>query len=805
MRPSSRWFSILSTLSAAVIAIVLPALSASLQSAPTIARHVAVTPLALPATLPAASGYTTQDYLAREGTQGVGFDQPLCTAFPPGEKDRLFVVSKTGIIEVLSNLSSSNGLPQRRTFMDIRPYLLAKNLELGQEKEWGILGMAFHPRFKENGHFYITYNFTAAENGRHLAFDRLSRFTVSKDDPNKADLTTELPLITQDDATPNHNGGCLAFNDADGYLYYSMGDDGYPQDEQDNSRWVDRNFFAALYRIDVDCRPGNLEPNAHSQASARFPSAVDKNAEGKANYRIPADNPLVGITTYLGKPVNPEKVRTEIYAHGLRNAWRFSFDTVSGRLFLADVGEDSFEEVNIITKGGHYGWPYFEAAEQGPRAPDYPRDSAKFTEPVFAYPHGMGNICITGGFVYHGSGIPELNGAYIFADYVSGRIGAIREKDGKWGPPAVLAENIRGIVNIAPDPVQGDILLTVIGPGAGMHNPPAPNTNGRVLRLVRSGTTGKPPPALLSQVGAFKNLKTLEPADGVVAYEPNVTFWSDYAVKQRWFQIANDKDTIKFHPTDNWGYPTGMVWVKHFEMEMTRGDASTRRRLETRFLMKTADGVYGITYKWRPDNSDADLVPETGMDELLTVNINGTTRNQTWRYPGHSECLQCHTNVGGGALAFNTWQLNGNGQRSSNQIGQLARAGYFSADSSIPDARTLGAYAKADDPAASLEWRARSYLGVNCVNCHQPGGPAQGNWDARPSAPLAAAGIINGTLHNYRGDAQNRVIVPGDTARSMIMKRLEAKDAPRMPPIGSHELDLNAQNLLREWITSLKR
>ena len=135
----------------------------------------------------------------------------------------------------------------------------------------------------------------------------------------------------------------------------------------------------------------------------------------------------------------------------------------------------------------------------------------------------------------------------------------------------------------------------------------------------------------------------------------------------------------------------------------------------------------------------------------------------------------------------------------------LAHAGYFSADSKIPDSKSLGAYAKADDTSASLEWRVRSYLGANCVQCHQPGGAAQGLWDARVYVPLNAAGIINGVLTNTRGDAEARVLVPGDPLHSMIERRLEAKDAPRMPPLASNELDLKAQQLIKDYIASLKK
>ncbi len=194
--------------------------------------------------------------------------------------------------------------------------------------------------------------------------------------------------------------------------------------------------------------------------------------------------------------------------------------------------------------------------------------AARLIDPIYEYGHGhtsgefSGNS-ITGGFVYRGSKLTELTGDYLFGDYTSRRLWSLREKQGKW-TPALLATNVGAPVDIMPDPRNGDLLFADI---ASLNNEP----NGEIRRLIRTGVQGPPPPPLLSQVGAFKDLKTLEPADGLVAYQPNVAFWSDYAIKQRWFIVANPADAIGFNPTGNWSFPTGMVWVKHFDMEMTRG------------------------------------------------------------------------------------------------------------------------------------------------------------------------------------------------------------------------------------------
>jgi mono/diheme cytochrome c family protein len=155
-------------------------------------------------------------------------------------------------------------------------------------------------------------------------------------------------------------------------------------------------------------------------------------------------------------------------------------------------------------------------------------------------------------------------------------------------------------------------------------------------------------------------------------------------------------------------------------------------------------------------------------------------------------------------LGFNTWQLNGNGAGSENQIEMLAKAGYFDSGTTIPDVKTLGAYAKADDTTAPLEWRVRSYLAANCVQCHQPGGVVQGLWDARPTTATNLAGLIGGALVSDRGDKAAKVVVPGDTVHSMLMKRVEGHGVPRMPPLATNVEDPNAEKLLTEWIEEMK-
>jgi len=739
----------------------------------------AAAPLKLPAELPAASGYATLDALP-----GISFQQPLCLVVPPGETARLFVVEKTGQIAVLTGYGTH---PQKQTFLDVPAALaLGHAGTLATESEMGVLGLAFHPHFATNGYFYVAYDVAIEENGTRKLFDCLARFHVPPESPNAADPASGQLLITQLDHAGNHNGGDVHFG-ADGYLYFSNGDEGAGNDHFNNARLIDKDFFAAIFRLDVDQKPGSLAPHPHQQDSQTWPSAVHT-----GTYRIPPDNPFINRAEHSGRRLEARQIRTEIWATGLRNAWRFSFDPPTGRMFIGDVGQNLWEEVDLGVAGGDYGWSYYEGTHSGPRLKTKPPGLACI-DPIYEYGHGhdlFTGDCVIGGMVYRGSRLSELYGAYIFGDFDGRHIWALRDHGGKWQASYLATDG--QIAAFGLDPRNGDVLM-------------AHYAGGKIKRLVRTGTSGVAPPALLSQTGAFTDVARLVPDPALVPFAPRVSFWSDYAQKSRWFALPDASARITFSQDGNWGLPTGMVWVKHFDMEMRRGDPSSCRRLETRFLVKTTDGIYGLTYKWRPDQSDADLVPEGGQDEVLNIAVAGATHQQTWHYPGRAECLTCHTNLAGVALGFNTRQLNGPGRfgtKTLNQIEALSAAGYFTAP--VSDRKDWPALAAADDASAPLEARVRSYLAVNCVQCHQPGAGSVGLWDARPTVTTAQAHLIRGALVNDGGDAANRWAVPGDVAHSMVLKRLRGQGIGRMPPLATNELDPGAAALLTQWIEQLQ-
>ena len=242
--------------------------------------------LNLPADLPAATGYATENALGI-----LTFNAPIAVVAPPGETNRLFVVERGGKIQMVTNL---NDTPTKQTFLDLTAFLTATGGgALSTSGEQGLLGMAFHPNFAQNGLFYITYDVTINEGGTNKTFDRVARFGVSQSPPFLADTSTHQALISQLDEADNHNGGDLHFG-ADGYLYISVGDEGGANDSFDNARYINKDFFSAILRIDVDNKAGSLAPNSHSQNSTTYPSAVHA-----GTYRIPPDNPFVGATSPL--------------------------------------------------------------------------------------------------------------------------------------------------------------------------------------------------------------------------------------------------------------------------------------------------------------------------------------------------------------------------------------------------------------------------------------------------------------------------------------------------------------------------
>ncbi|HWA09020.1 MAG TPA: PQQ-dependent sugar dehydrogenase [Opitutaceae bacterium] len=376
-------------------------------------------------------------YRAVPAFGGVKFPQPVQVVFAPGDTKRAFVVEREGVISVIRDLDH----PKREVFLDLNQRGRASR------RDHGPLSMVFHPKFAENGFVYVWFS-TYAPNGQRS--NRLARFHVSPSNPDVADLASELPMISQPSGPGGHDGGELLFG-SDGYLYLSLGDgDEHLAEPTISHQRIDRSFFGAIIRIDVDKKPGSLPPNPHP-------------AVHPGTYTVPPDNPFIGATSFNGRPVIPTSVRTEFWAVGLRNPWRMAFDPATGWLWCADVGLHLHEEIDLIVRGGNYGWDYREGVIAGPSASHMPADG-KFIEPIWDYDHSTG-ISITGGFVYHGAAYPELEGKYLFGDYGFGKIWALEPDGSKAVNPSRVRQiaTTPTIVAFTLDPRNGEVLIASLG------------------------------------------------------------------------------------------------------------------------------------------------------------------------------------------------------------------------------------------------------------------------------------------------------------------------------------------------------
>lgn len=322
-------------------------------------------------------------------------------------------------------------------------------------------------------------------------------------------------------------------------------------------------------------------------------------------------------------------------------------------------------------------------------------------------------------------------------------------------------------------------------------------------------------PALLSQTGAFSDLATMTPAQGLIPYDLRQPFWSDGANKFRWIAIPNDgthdtsAEQVTYSEEGVWVFPPGTVAVKHFELPTDHADATKTRRLETRFNIITADGaMYGLTYRWNDDETDAELL-EAGLTESIAVRTPRGIEIRTWAYPGRETCLECHTPTAGRIIGPRTRQLNGEiyypqTDQTANQLATWNHLGIFSEPLDENQLPALLTSAAREQPAASLEHSALSYLDSNCGYCHRPGGIFTSQFDARLATPLENSAIINGFAFNNLGIPNSAIVVPGDTSTSLIYQRMrEIGNQDAMPPIAKNQVDSLGLKLIADWILSL--
>jgi hypothetical protein len=312
-------------------------------------------------------------------------------------------------------------------------------------------------------------------------------------------------------------------------------------------------------------------------------------------------------------------------------------------------------------------------------------------------------------------------------------------------------------------------------------------------------TTSGQIPALLSQTGAFTNTPNLVPGSSLIPYAVNSPFWSDAAEKSRFVAVPSDgapysaSEVVTFSETGEWTFPQGSVFVKHFELVIDK-QTGAKRRLETRLLVRDElGGVYGRSYRWRPDGTDADVVPTAQTEVIQIVDANGSTSNQTWLYPSPTDCLQCHNTFSKGVLGANARQLNGSLTYpttgiSANQLATWSSIGMFDRQLTTSEIGQLRRLVPITDTTADLETRVRSYLDSNCSSCHRGQGQGPGPlFNARFDTPVDQQNLFNGALEK------------NSLANSSIHVRMTSLTQP-MPPVGRNVVHAEAAAVLAQWI-----
>lgn len=591
--------------------------------------------------------------------------------------------------------------------------------------EEGLLGVAFHPDFASTGEVYVYFTGSGDTSQLWRA--------VSAD--GGASFSLDTQLLSIDQPYWNHNGGALAFG-PDGYLYLGLGDGGSGGDPGNRAQNTNE-LLGKILRIDVD---------------------------SGSPYGIPADNPFAQGG---GAP--------EVYAWGIRNPWRFTFDPVTGDLWLGDVGQNDWEEIDKIELGGNYGWRIMEGnACYNPAN----CNDAGLIRPYVDYPNNFG-ASVVAGVVYYGAELPELQGTLLYSDFYGGGVMGLFSDPVTGLPQAQQVANVnRSLSHYATAP-DGEVMAVDYN-------------NGNVYRLERVGTVPTDPfPQKLSQTGCFDTAEPWKPADGVLPYTVNHAFWSDGADKERFMAIP-DGTTVAVGPDGDLEFPIGTVLIKHLLVD--------GERVETRLMVRHDDGEWaGYAYAWDADGNDATL-----LSGGLLVDLGG---GDSWSVPSRAECLQCHTPAAGGSLGLEVHQLNGMHEypstgRRANQLATLDHIGWFA--SAVGDPATLPALPARGDTGATDEEMARAWLHVNCSQCHRPGGPSRGNIDFRHSTSLGDMNACDvAPEHGELGIAGASVLAGGDPDGSVAVSRISRRDAYQMPPLATKVVDDEGVQAVRDWVSGL--
>ena len=606
--------------------------------------------------------------------------------------------------------------------------------------EGGLLSFAFHPNFPQVGFVYLFYTGQSGNGGVEL---RVSRFAAT---PDSMDVGSEQRILTvvKPEGSRTHNGGKIAFDPTSSnrhLLYVAIGDgdgpDGQPSQELNS-------HFGKLLRYEVG-QDGSVSPAS--------------------------DNPFVGR----------EGALPEIYTIGLRNPWRWSFDRQTGDIWIGDVGDSAFEEVNrmLAPHGGeNFGWPIKEGNECSQAG----CDQSGLTDPLVQYIYEQEGISIVGGFVYRGSAIPGLIGNYLHSDTGNQELRRIYE-----------------------DPTTGDFVSELINPGSGTIVSFAEDVAGELYLIdLISGElkqilpNAQEPndnfPSRLSQwSGCVNPSNPREISASMIPYDIAAPLWSDGASKDRYFAIP-DGTNITVNEDGEFLFPPGSLLIKNFFVN--------DRIVETRLFMLHPDesaaigGVWaGYSYAWNEDQTDAELLRSSDRRTFGD--------GVQWSYPTRGQCMACHTTVANFVLGLETAQLNFpfTYPSTGNRANQLATIGHIQLLNNPPDPGSSPSLATYFDNTRSAADRARAYLHSNCSSCHRPGGLARANINLLYTASREDLGMCDTPPEEGNLDIPNaQLIAPGSVERSILYQRMNRRDSSQMPPLATDFADPTGLNLVSNWI-----
>lgn len=662
---------------------------------------------------------------------------------PEGAPERLFVIEQKGRIVAFRNTPD---VTAAEVFIEIEDH--------------DTYGMTFHPGYSGNRFVFVFSN--GPQSNPRERFNRITRFTVRDQPPFDCDPSSAHVVIEW--ASNGHNGGDLAFG-PDGMLYASAGDGTTDSDTNLTGQKI-TDLVSGMLRIDVD------------------------HAEEGRNYSIPADNPFL----------NTPGARGELWAYGFRNPWRIHFDP-QGHLWCGDIGQDQYEMIELVERGDNYGWsvveggnPFYAEREKGP---------TPIKDPAIVHPHSEARS-ITGGVTYLGKRFPELQGAYIYGDYGTGKIWAARAANGKVTDLREIADTPSQILGFGLD-AQGEIYFVDYG--------------GKAIYTLEAIPPSQVPtvefPRRLSDTGLFQDVSRHQMHPGIIPYSVNSPLWSDGAGKSRFIGLPNDA-TIEFTDSGAWKFSEGTVLVKSFSLETGTAENPRTRWIETRLMVIQQNEWVGYSYRWNDAQTDAELVDDAGADQSFEVRDpeSGTGhREQVWHFPSRTECMVCHSRAAGFVLGLSTAQMNrihDYGGIRAHQLTTLEHIGAFRGNESEPGRlpRPIEDLERLTDPAdttASVESRIRSYLHSNCAHCHVEAGGGNAAMELGWKTPTDRSRIVDVTpLHEKFQIANAKLISPGSPENSVMRKRLTIRGRGQMPPLATSRIDHSAVELLDAWIRSLQ-